>query len=279
MSGGIRLADVVIAVSPTYAAEIRLEETGFGLHEHLVNLGDRLIGIRNGIDTSLWNPATDPHISHGYDSQNLDGKAICRADLLDTIGWEDSGIPIVGIVSRLVEQKGIDFALDAARFSDTMPFRMVILGSGDRWISDHATGMASDHPEMMWFIDGYDVHLAHRIFAGSDLMLMPSRFEPCGLSQMQAMEYGTIPVVTAVGGLLDTVVDADRDRNLGTGFVSESVDAAGTVDALHRAVRAWKHPRRRRAIQSRGMEADWSWKEPAHHHLDAYEFAIRLSRS
>jgi starch synthase len=131
----------------------------------------------------------------------------------------------------------------------------------------------------MWFIDGYDVHLAHRIFAGSDLMLMPSRFEPCGLSQMQAMEYGTIPVVTAVGGLLDTVVDADRDRNLGTGFVSESVDAAGTVDALHRAVRAWKHPRRRRAIQSRGMEADWSWKEPAHHHLDAYEFAIRLSRS
>jgi starch synthase len=279
MAGGIQLADVVIAVSPTYATEIRREETGFGLHEQLLDLGDRLIGIRNGIDTGLWNPATDPHIACRYDSADIGGKALCRADLLDAVGWGDTGVPIVGIVSRLVEQKGIDLALEAARFSATMPFRLVVLGSGERWLSDYARYMVTEHPDTIWFNDGYDLELAHKIFAGSDLMLLPSRFEPCGLSQMQAMEYGTIPVVTAVGGLLDTVTDADRDRISGTGFVSESVDAAGIVDALHRGVRAWKHPRRRRSIQSRGMETDWSWKEPALHHLEAYELATILSRS
>jgi starch synthase len=279
MAGGIQLADVVIAVSPTYAAEIRREETGFGLHERLSDLGDRLIGIRNGIDTALWNPAVDPHIARRYDSSDMGGKDACREDLLATIGWENSGAPIVGIVSRLVEQKGIDIALEAVRFASTMPFRLVILGSGERWISDIARNAAADNPNTISFTDGYDVTLGHKIFAGSDLMLMPSRFEPCGLSQMQAMEYGTIPVVTAVGGLLDTVTDADRDRTSGTGFVSASVDTAGIVDALHRGVRAWRHPRRRRSIQSRGMETDWSWKEPAEHHIDAYERAVSLSHS
>lgn len=279
MAGGIQLADVVIAVSPTYAAEITRVETGFGLDEELSDLGDRLIGIRNGIDTALWNPTVDPLIAHRYDANDMGGKGACRVDLLSSVGWEDSGVPIVGIVSRLVEQKGIDLALDTVRFAATMPFRLVVLGSGERWISDFARRVAADDPDSLSFTDGYDVALGHKIFAGSDLMLMPSRFEPCGLAQMQAMEYGTIPVVTAVGGLLDTVIDADRDRNTGTGFVAESVDGAGIVDALHRGVRAWRHPRRRESIQSRGMETDWSWKEPAHHHIDAYEMAISLSRS
>jgi len=279
MAGGIRLADVVVAVSPTYAAEIRMEETGFGLHEQLSELGDRLVGIRNGIDTALWNPAIDPHIAHQYDSNDMGGKEACRKDLLTAVGWADSVVPIVGIVSRLVEQKGIDIALETIRFAATMPFRLVILGSGERWISDFARSAAADNPDSVSFTDGYDVAFGHKIFAGSDLMLMPSRFEPCGLSQMQAMEYGTIPVVTAVGGLLDTVTDADRDRTSGTGFVSESVDTAGIVDALHRGLRAWRHPRRRRSIQSRGMETDWSWKEPAEHHIEAYERAVSLSRN
>jgi starch synthase len=279
MAGGIQLANIVIAVSPTYAAEIRRQETGSGLHQQLGDLGERLIGIRNGIDTALWNPATDPHLVHRYDANGMDGKAECRTDLLASIGWDDDGSPIVGIVSRLVEQKGIDLALDTVRFAATMPFRLVILGSGERWIADHAAGTAAGNPNSVWFLDGYDVDLAHKIFAGSDLMLMPSRFEPCGLSQMQAMEYGTIPVVTAVGGLVDTVIDADIHRTTGTGFVSNTVDTAGVVDALHRAVRAWKHPRRRRSIQQRGMMSDWSWTEPVLLHIDAYESAIGLSRS
>ncbi len=279
MAGGVQLADIVIAVSPTYAAEIRRPETGFGLHEQLSALGERLVGIRNGIDTALWNPVTDPYIADQYDPTDLDGKAACRAELLDTIGWKDTGAPIVGIVARLVEQKGIDLALDAARFAATTPFRLVILGSGERWVSDHAKHMADGNPEHVWFHDGYDSGLGHKIFAGSDLMLMPSRFEPCGLSQMQAMEYGTIPVVTAVGGLVDTVIDADADPETGTGFVSSSVDAAGVVDALHRAVRAWTDPKTRESIQLRGMTTDWSWKQPALQHVDAYESAILISRS
>lgn len=279
MAGGIQLADVVIAVSPTYAAEIRRPETGAGLHQQLEDLGDRLVGIRNGIDTSLWNPSIDPHIALRYEPTSIEAKEACRNDLLMTIGWEDTGSPIVGIVSRLVEQKGIDLALDAARFATHMPFRLVILGSGDRWLSDYARDVASRYPDLVWFHDGYDVGLGHKIFAGSDMMLMPSRFEPCGLSQMQAMEYGTIPIVTAVGGLVDTVIDADIDRTSGTGFVSPSVDAGGVVDALHRGVRAWKHPRRRHAIQHRGMTADWSWDGPAEQHVEVYERAIHLSRS
>jgi starch synthase len=279
MAGGIQLADVVIAVSPTYAAEIRREQTGFGLHQQLSDRGDSLVGIRNGIDTELWDPASDPHIACRYDSSDVGSKTQCLADLLNTVGWEDNGVPIVGIVSRLVEQKGIDLALEAARFFQMMPLRLVILGSGERWISDYARYMVAENPDTIWFNDGYDVGLAHKIFAGSNLMLMPSRFEPCGLSQMQAMEYGTIPVVTPVGGLLDTVIDADRDRAAGTGFISQTVDTAGIVDALHRAVRAWKHPRRRLSIQMRGMETDWSWEEPSRQHIEAYEFAINLSRS
>ena len=279
MAGGIQLADVVIAVSPTYAAEIRRPETGFGLHQQLDDLGDRLVGIRNGIDTSLWNPSTDPHIAKRFGPTSIEAKEACRADLLTTIGWEGNGSPVVGIVARLVEQKGIDLALEAARFATHMPFRLVILGSGDRWLSDYARDTASRYPDLVWFYDGYDVGLGHKIFAGSDMMLMPSRFEPCGLSQMQAMEYGTIPIVTAVGGLVDTVIDADVDGTAGTGFVSLSVDGGGVVDALHRGVRAWRHPRRRRAIQKRGMTIDWSWSGPAGQHVEIYERAIRLSRS
>ena len=279
MAGGIELADIVIAVSENYANEIRRPETGSGLHEQLNDLGDRLVGIRNGIDTTQWNPATDAHIARRYTFDAMAGKGASRAELLESVGWKDTGAPIVGIVSRLVEQKGIDLALDASRFAATMPFRLVMLGSGERWLADRAKEATEADPDVVWFRDGYDVELGHKIFAGADLMLMPSRFEPCGLAQMQAMEYGTIPVVTAVGGLVDTVSDFDTDQEVGTGFVSKSVDAAGVVDALHRAVRAWSDPEIRLAIQKHGMTTDWSWTEPARQHIGVYESARTLSRS
>ena len=146
-----------------------------------------------------------------------------------------------------------------------------MLGAGERWLADWASHLATETPRSFWFHDGFDRAFSHRLFAGADLLLMPSRFEPCGLAQMQAMTYGTIPIVTPVGGLRDTVVDADADRRSGTGFVSRSVDVAGIVDALHRGVRAWKQPRRRGAIQRRGMETDWSWDRPAQEHIEVYE--------
>ena len=141
-------------------------------------------------------------------------------------------------------------------------------------LADHARYLEAKYPDVVSFHDGYNTKLGHQIFAGADLLAMPSRFEPCGLAQMQAMEYGTIPIVTAVGGLVDTVIDADLDRKSGTGFVAQSIDPIGFVDALHRGVRAWKHKGRRQAIQRRGMTTDWSWKNPANKHIKLYEELI-----
>ncbi|MCL1586994.1 MAG: glycogen synthase [Actinomycetia bacterium] len=270
VAGAITLADRVVAVSPNYADEIRTPEGGSGLHEEMIALGDRLVGIRNGIDTGVWNPSTDAFIEADYAPDAMAGKSVCREKLLDAVGWADSEVPVVGVVTRLVEQKGIDILLDTVRYADLMPFRLVILGSGEKWLADYARHLATEFPETVAFHDGYDVAFGHEIFAGADLLAMPSRFEPCGLAQMQAMEYGTIPVVTAVGGLVDTVIDADLDPEIGNGFVSQSVDSAGFVDALHRAVRAWSDLGRRGAIQQRGMKADWSWREPARRQIEMY---------
>ncbi|MEE9414912.1 MAG: glycogen synthase [Acidimicrobiales bacterium] len=262
--GGIRLADRVVTVSPNYAAEVLTEESGMGLHEHLRNLGDRLVGIVNGIDTTEWNPATDELLEENFTIDDLTGKATERARLLNDAGLDPSpDEPLLGMVTRLVEQKGVDLAVDAARFLENMPAKLVILGSGDSELANQLDELVTRFGGRVAFHNGYDIELAHRIFAGSDLLLMPSRFEPCGLAQMQAMAYGTIPVVTDVGGLHDTVIDADRNPGAGTGFVSESVDTAGIVDALYRATRAWSDPARRSAIQRRAMAHDWSWAEPA----------------
>jgi starch synthase len=279
LAGAVQTAERVIAVSPTYADEIRTPEGGAGLHTRLNDLGDSPVGILNGIDHSVWNPETDPYIAETYSAADPAGKANCRDAMLARLAWDDDGVPIVAMVTRLVHQKGIEFALESVTYATGVPFKLVLLGSGERWIADWAHHLATAHPDRVWFHEGYDVGMAHRFFAGSDLLLMPSRFEPCGLSQMQAMAYGTIPVVTPVGGLLDTVIDADADRKLGNGFVAVSVDTAGIVDALHRAVRAWKQPRRRQAIQRRGMSTDWSWSEPAKRHVDIYKKLMDSPRS
>jgi starch synthase len=196
--------------------------------------------------------------------------------LLDRLGW-DAADPLIGMVTRLVDQKGVDLALGAVPYLDRLPARLVVLGSGEAGLAAAAAAAAAARPDRVAFVDGYDVALAHQIFAGADLFLMPSRFEPCGLTQMQAMAYGAIPVVTGVGGLRDTVPDADLDRGGGTGFVAATVDTAGVVDALHRAARAWRHPARRRAIQERGMTTDWSWATPARQHMALYEALLASS--
>jgi starch synthase len=268
--GGIRLADKVVAVSPNYSREILTVAAGMGLHEILQAKGDALVGIRNGIDTTEWNPRTDPHIVTGYSASDLDDRDLCRRDLLKIAGWEDTRDPVIGVVSRLVDQKGIDVLLAAIPYLETLSGRLFVLGSGLPGLTAELRDAAAANPERVYFHDGYDLALAHRIFAGSDLYAMPSRFEPCGLAQMQAMRYGAIPVVTPVGGLVDTVIDADSDR-AGTGFVARSVDEAGLIDALHRAVRACKSPRRKQAMQRRGMGHDWSWQGPAREHIDVYE--------
>ena len=277
LSGAIALADRIVTVSPTYAQEILRPGSGMGLHDQLAVRADDLVGIRNGIDTEVWHPRVDPFLPATYDRPDDDGRAACRAALLARFGWGQAD-PLIGMVTRLVDQKGVDLALAAVPYLHGLPARLVILGSGDAGLANRAAAAAAAHPERVTFVDGYDVALAHQIFAGADLFLMPSRFEPCGLTQMQAMAYGSIPVVTDVGGLHDTVPDADLDRVGGTGFVAATIDVAGIVDALHRAVRAWRHPARRRAIQARGMSADWSWATPALQHIALYESLLADSR-
>lgn len=269
-AGAIRLADKIVAVSPNYASEILDPSRGAGLHTVLGGRGSDLVGIRNGIDTSLWNPATDPHLPAPYNRSSLADKGVSTAALAKSAGWEVDDGPIIGVVSRLVEQKGIDMLLGLVPYLPRMGARLFLLGSGEERISLWARELATTHSEFLHFVDGYDLELAHQIFAGADLFCMPSRFEPCGLAQMQAMAYGTIPVVTPVGGLVDTVIDADASPKAGTGFVSVTIDGLGMLDALHRAVAAWRTKRRRTAIQKRGMAVDWSWDEPTQRHLELY---------
>jgi starch synthase len=268
--GSIRLARRVVAVSPTYAREIVAEAHGFRMHVELARRGSDLIGIRNGIDVEEWHPAHDPYLPANYDRTDVAGKEVCRAALLDELGWPGCTDPVVGMVTRLVDQKGVDLALGAVPYLGGIGARLVLLGAGDPSLADAARAAAAADPERVAFFDGYDTGLGHRILAGADLFLMPSRFEPCGLAQMQAMAYGTIPVVTDVGGLHDTVLDDDRRRLGGTGFVAAGVETAGVVDALHRAVRAWRSPRRRAGIMARGMAVDWSWDAPAAAYLAVY---------
>ena len=270
LAGAIALADRVIAVSPTYAREIVTPEFGVGLHFRLRALGERLIGIRNGIDTDVWDPAHDRHLAARYSASAPGAKRDCRRALHGELGWTDDGAMVIGMVTRLAEQKGVDLALETAPFLADIPARLVLLGAGDKTLAERARLLATATPERIAFVEGYDDAFGHRIFAGADLFLMPSRFEPCGLAQMQAMAYGTVPVTTDVGGLHDTVVDDDRHRGQGNGFVSRSIDAIGMIDAIHRATRAVRQPARRKALQRRGMSADWSWNQPAHDHVAIY---------
>jgi starch synthase len=271
LAGAITLADRVITVSPTFAAESLRPETGFGLGELLAARGEYFSGILNGIDTDVWNPTADPHLGVNYDFDSLDRKHDVRRSLVGELGWEPNAEPLIGMVTRLTDQKGVDFALEATSILGDVSARMVLLGSGERSLADAARLAASQSGDRFVFREGYDEGLAHRIFGGSDLYLMPSRFEPSGLTQMQAMRYGSIPVVTDVGGLHDTVTDADRFPTEGNGFVAEDVNGPAICDALERAVGGWKTPSRRAKIIRRGMSRDWSWDVPAGLYIDVYQ--------
>jgi starch synthase len=269
LTGAIALADRVVTVSPTFAAESLRPESGFGVDGPLRARGSDFIGILNGIDTDVWDPSTDPHLTVNYDAGSIGRKRQMRKILGAELGWPETNEPMIGMVTRLTDQKGVDLALDLVPLLDDIGARLVLLGSGERQLAEsaHAAAMLSSR---FVFKEGYDEGLSHRIFAGCDLYLMPSRFEPAGLTQMQAMRYGTIPVVTDVGGLHDTVVDSDRSPERGTGFVAADVTSASVGDALARAVQAWRSTGRRGAMRRRGMAIDWSWSVPASHYAELY---------
>ncbi len=274
LAGGIRLAGAVVAVSPSYANEILHTDTGCGLSDLLAAKGDSFLGIRNGISLDEWNPRSDQHLSVPFNTEDLAGKRVARERLLDETGLKNSSGPVIGMVSRLDTQKGIDIALSMVSLLNSLPARLVLHGSGSPSIARQAREVAGKYSSSLKVLEGYSDATAHRIMAGSDFVLIPSRFEPCGLTQMQAMTYGTIPVVTNVGGLRDTVIDLDRNSRQGNGFVAARADRASVTDALCRATYAWKNQDRRVGAQRRGMTTDWSWREPAASYIDVYREVI-----
>ncbi len=262
LSGAIALADRVVAVSPNYAREITTPEGGFGLDEPLRARGTALTGILNGIDTDVWNPATDVHLEARFDGATLGSRDANRTALLERLGLPLDDVPLATVVTRLTYQKGIDLLTPLVHLLAQIPTRLAILGSGDVDLAGHLRYLADTYPDSLAFVDGYDESLSHQLFAGGDMFLMPSRFEPCGLTQMQAMRYGAIPVVTGVGGLVDTVPDVDRHRE-GVGFVAERAESADLLAAMFRAARRVRDRRRRVTIQRRMMAIEWSWAAPA----------------
>jgi starch synthase len=270
LAGAIALADVVVVVSPTFREEVLRPETGAGLDGLLRDKGDALVGILNGIDADDWDPADDPHLPAPYDANDLSGKALARAALLERLALPAGSGPLAVSVTRLAEQKGIDLLVPLVPELAALGLRLAILGSGDAALAAALRAAAEAHPGSFAYVDGYDEALAHLLYAGGDLFLMPSRFEPCGLGQMQAMRYGTLPVVTDVGGLHDTVLDLDEDPARGTGWRAATADTDAFRAALVRAVRGWSDEGVRRGAQRRGMTTDWSWAGPAARYADVY---------
>lgn len=270
LAGGLRLADAIIAVSPTYAHEITTAAGGFGLDDVLRDRGAALVGIRNGIDDVAWNPAIDPYLERTYDIDDVSGKAVEQVSIRAEFGLAATTGPLLVMVTRLVEQKGVDLVLDLVGDLESLDAQLIVLGDGDTVLVDALSAAAEQHPDRVVFRQGYDERLAHRLTAAGDLLLMPSRFEPCGLAQMQAMRYGTLPVVTDVGGLHDTVIDIDAHPEGGSGLVSSTVDVEGLRDAVRRGAAVVADDGRRTAAMRAGMTADWSWRKPAQEHVELY---------
>ena len=270
LAGAISVCDRVVAVSEGYAHDLR-RGTVANLMTRCRQRGTQLLGIRNGIDTRYWDPAHNPHLPSSFDHNDLSGKEICRKELLRCTTLNDDDQPIIAIVARLVEQKGIDMALGLVPFLETLGAKLVIVGDGEVELVARAARCAGTYPGRVHFFGKYSDSTAALVMAGADLLLVPSRFEPCGLTQMQAMRFATIPIVTAVGGLADTVIDVDRNPDRGNGFVAATADTVHLLDATHRAVRWIRDDRRRRELQRRGMQSDWSWESQARRYADVYD--------
>jgi starch synthase len=270
MKAALVFADALTTVSPTYAREILTPEGGVALDPVLRHRRADLHGILNGIDVEEWNPATDPHLPAHYSAKALAGKGRCKAALQRELGLPSNpGVPLVGMVSRLAHQKGVD--LVAAALGDLLSrdVQLAVLGSGERDLEVALARAARERPERMAARIGFDEGLAHRIEAGADVFLMPSRFEPCGLNQMYSLRYGTVPVVRAVGGLEDTVEDYDG-WNRGTGFKFREYTPAALLLAVRRALDAWRDRRAWRGIVARGMAQDFSWDRSARSYEELY---------
>jgi len=277
IKGGLAYADRLTTVSPTYAREIQTPEFGYGLDGLLRARSDRLHGILNGIDTDEWNPARDPILVKRYSAQRYGDKRANKLALQEAAGLPaDPAVPLLGMVGRLVHQKGVDLVLDAWPALAAQPLQMVVLGSGERAYETGLREAAAQSPDKLAVNIGYDEALAHRIEAGADIFLMPSRFEPCGLNQMYSLRYGTVPIVRRVGGLVDTVVDAQPAAlrtGHATGVMFDAATPAALMQAAGRALALYRNPRVWKKMALTGMRQDFSWKRSAREYVKLYALA------
>lgn len=273
---GLMTADRIGTVSPTYANEILTAAFGEGLEDVLQDRSKALTGILNGIDTTAWNPATDLYLRHHFDLDDVSGKNLCKQDLCIEMNLPfKPETPLIGIVSRFAAQKGFDllmpFLSDLLKHSGV---QFVVLGSGDDHIESFFEQISVQFSDRFALYRGYNEGLAHRIEAGSDMFLMPSHYEPCGLNQMYSLRYGSVPIVRKTGGLADTVVDVDEVPGQGTGFTFLEPRPHVLRETIERALEKFSHKKAWLKMQRRGMKADFSWKISAKRYVDIYESAL-----
>jgi starch synthase len=277
LKAGINFSRLVTTVSPRYALEIQTPELGFGFDGILRARQSDLVGILNGIDYDHWDPARDPYLPEPYSASNLAGKAAAKRTLLAAYSFPDTPQvlerPLVGLITRLVDQKGFDLLARLAEELPRLDATFVLLGSGERRYEDLWLGLAARHPDRVAVRIGFDEALSHLVEAGADLFLMPSRFEPCGLNQMYSLRYGTVPLVRATGGLYDTVQNFDPRTGEGTGFTFDQYSPQALLNTLRWALETYRDRVVWQRIQTAGMRQDFSWDASAREYVKVYERA------
>jgi starch synthase len=275
LKAGINFSESITTVSPSYASEITSPELGFGFDGILLRRAASLVGILNGIDTERWNPAADAYVPATFTADDLSGKQAAKKALLEAAGLATDARalsrPVIGLVSRLTDQKGFDLIAAAADELMSLDASWVMLGSGERRYEELWRALAARNSGRVSATIGFDERLLHLIEAGSDLFLMPSRFEPCGLNQMYSLRYGTLPVVRATGGLQDTVTDPDESASEATGFKFQHYTAEGLISAVNRALDLYRgNPGQWRTMQRNGMAKDYSWDVQGREYVELY---------
>jgi len=276
LKGGLMFSDVLTTVSPQYAKEIQTPEFGFGFDGILRARASDLVGILNGIDYDRWDPERDPHLPEPYGASSLDRKEGAKRALVARVGLPVDAMarPLVGLISRLVDQKGFDLLEQLAHELPRLHASFVMLGNGERRYEDLWLGLASRYPDRIAAHIGFDESLAHLIEGGADLFLMPSRFEPCGLNQMYSLRYGTLPLVRAVGGLLDTVRNYNPRTGTGTGFTFDEYSPQALLGTLRWALDIYPDRAAWRRMQKAGMGEDFSWDASARQYVKVYEQVV-----
>jgi starch synthase len=277
LKGGVIFSDKVTTVSPTYAKEILTPEYGFGFNGILSNRAQDLVGILNGIDTDVWNPASDPLLPVQFDAETLERRTEVKRTLLEAVDLPRDAQamrrPLIGMVTRLTHQKGCDLVAGAADRLMAVDASWVMLGNGDQWCEDMWRHQARQHPDRVAARIGFDERLAHLIEGGADMFLMPSWYEPCGLNQMYSQRYGALPIVRATGGLNDTVADAGAGPEQATGFTFHDYTPDALLGAVGRALDAFSRQNAWKAMQRNGMKRDFSWDVSAREYVKVYRGA------